>query len=85
LGKQEGNVKTEVQRLTLRHDDCLLLCTDGLTEMVDDQRIAETLALETSTANACQRLIDLALEAGGRDNITAVVARYRFPDAAPSA
>lgn len=83
LGKQEGNVKTEVHRLALRTGDCLLLCTDGLTEMVDEKRIAETLTRETNAAQACQRLVDLALEEGGRDNVTAVVARYRFPDGTP--
>ena len=68
----------EVQRLHLSDGDQLLLCTDGLTEMVSDNDIAAVLADANSSAAACQGLINLALAGGGRDNITVVLARYRF-------
>ena len=54
----------------------MLLCSDGLTEMVPDVQIGEVLKLEPDPAAACQQLVDLANQAGGRDNITAVVARF---------
>lgn len=69
----------QVQRFHLSDGDQVLLCTDGLTGMVRDANIAAILKDSDSAANACQTLIDLALAAGGSDNTTVVVARYRFP------
>lgn len=62
----------------LADGDRLLLCTDGLTDMVDEGTIARELGRGPSAA-ACRSLVDLALERGGRDNVTAVVATYRLP------
>jgi len=58
----------------------VLLCTDGLSDMVDDQLIERVLNEATSAKLACQNLIDLALSNGGRDNVTAIVARYSIPN-----
>jgi len=55
-----------------------LLCTDGLTDMVDDAAIASVLQIAATAAAACQALLDAALDAGGKDNITVVLARYRW-------
>ena len=70
----------QVQRFHLSDGDQILLCTDGLTGMVRDQTIATVLNDAESATAACQTLIDLALAAGGSDNTTVVLARYRFPD-----
>ena len=48
---------------------------DGLTDMLDDDRVAAILAAEGEPESACKRLVDEANEAGGCDNITAIVAR----------
>jgi PPM family protein phosphatase len=56
-----------------RPGDRLLLCSDGLSDVVDADTIAATLR-GASRAECAERLIDLALAAGGRDNISAVVA-----------
>jgi PPM family protein phosphatase len=69
----------QVQRFHLSDGDQVLLCTDGLTGMVKDETIATILSDSDSATQACQTLIDLALAAGGSDNTTAIVARYRFP------
>ena len=69
----------QVQRFHLSDGDQILLCTDGLTGMVRDETIATILNDAPSAAAACQSLIDLALAAGGSDNATVVLARYRFP------
>jgi serine/threonine protein phosphatase PrpC len=69
----------QVQRFHLSDGDQVLLCTDGLTGMVRDETIATILHDADSATKACQTLIDLALAAGGADNTTAIVARYRFP------
>ena len=59
--------------------DQVLLCTDGLSDMVDDALIEAVLNESPSAKAACQSLVDLALSNGGRDNITVVVARYSIP------
>jgi serine/threonine protein phosphatase PrpC len=51
----------------------LLLCSDGVTGMIDDARIAEILGREGDAQDAADRLVAAAVEAGGRDNATAVV------------
>jgi serine/threonine protein phosphatase PrpC len=72
--------QADVQLSTLDNGDCLLLCTDGLTDMVDDATIADILGQNGSSTAATQAFIDTALAGGGRDNVTVVVARYRIPD-----
>jgi protein phosphatase len=60
-------------RFHARLGDRLLLCSDGLSDVVDDATIAATLRIADRAACAA-RLIELALAAGGRDNVSAVVA-----------
>ena len=50
--------------------EILLLCSDGLTGMVEDEKIAQTLKDAKTLALAGDALLTLALEGGGRDNIT---------------
>jgi protein phosphatase len=59
---------------TLRRDDTFLLCSDGLTGHVSDDEIAAHLA-EADAQEACDRLIELTLSRGARDNVTVVVVR----------
>ena len=75
-GTREG-VSAEVHKLTVLDGDTLLFCTDGLTEPVSDDAIAEVLRHHADPEDACARLVDLALAGGGHDNVTAVVARYQ--------
>jgi PPM family protein phosphatase len=79
LGSTGERTDPQVQRLHLSDGDQLLLCTDGLSEMVADDSIASLLKDADSSETACQGLINLALAGGGTDNITVVLARYRFP------
>jgi serine/threonine protein phosphatase PrpC len=81
LGQSGGEVEAELQHLRLANGDRLLLCTDGMTDMVPDARIAEVLCGLDRSHEACRALIDLALAAGGRDNVTVVLARYAIPEA----
>jgi protein phosphatase len=53
----------------------LLLCSDGLTREVSDERIRDVLRSMTSAKQACETLLQDALDAGGQDNITIVVGR----------
>jgi PPM family protein phosphatase len=71
----DGNPERRVTVTTLeaRLGDRLLLCSDGLTDFVAEDAIATTL-LEPALARCAERLVELALAAGGRDNVSAVVA-----------
>jgi protein phosphatase len=57
--------------------DTLLLCSDGLTRHVPDERIAALLGRPTDAGTACRELVDEALEGGGHDNITVITARMQ--------
>jgi protein phosphatase len=59
----------------VRADDVVLLCSDGLTSMISEKRIAEILESAESLQRAADQLIDEANAAGGRDNITVVLFR----------
>jgi protein phosphatase len=79
LGASGDQMGADVQRLFLGNEDQILLCTDGLTDMVSPATITASLQDSKSSQVACRELVDKALENGGRDNVTIVVAKYRFP------
>jgi protein phosphatase len=85
IGARGREIHADVHQVQLLDGDRVLLCSDGLTGMVPDARIAEVLAQDGPPTAACHRLLDAALEAGGKDNITVVLAHYRFPPPAPRA
>ncbi len=70
---QECKVSTFV--VPLADGDRFLLCSDGITEYVQEHEVGEVLSSSPSPARAAQRLIDLALDRGGGDNATALVVR----------
>ncbi len=71
----EAEIEVDAEEHTLFPRDVLLLCSDGLTRMVTDPEIAGTLQAETDPVRAAEKLIALANERGGPDNITVVIAR----------
>jgi len=71
-GRQTAPVVTRVDR---KWDDVGLLCSDGLTKHVSDDRIAERLRAMTSAKQVCQDLLQDALDDGGSDNITIIASR----------
>ncbi len=76
LGGQDPGVRVEMHKLDLETGDVVLLCSDGLTEMLSDDRIAVILQGEENPRQACERLAAEANEQGGKDNITVIVARF---------
>jgi PPM family protein phosphatase len=66
-------VEVDADEQMLLVGDYLLLCSDGLTRMVTDPEIASTLLTSTSAQNAADRLVDLANENGGADNVSVIV------------
>lgn len=69
----DANMVADVYEFTASPGDRLLLCTDGLTGMLEDAYISEILLSEADPAAAVAKLIEAANRAGGYDNITAVV------------
>src|SRR5262249_46887211 len=78
LGGFNPDVEVDVDQVKLATGDRLLLCSDGLTDLVDDDAIREVLIDWSDSATACRRLVDLALANGGRDNVTVIVASCEF-------
>lgn len=73
VGMEDEQVSPHVRSFALKQDDRLLLCTDGLTGAVDDERIAAILDSSADCQAACEALVDAANAAGGHDNITVIV------------
>jgi protein phosphatase len=76
----EPDVDVDTVTYTVRAGDVLLLCSDGLTSMISEELVAETLASAGSLDAAATQLIAEANEAGGRDNITVVAVRLEETD-----
>jgi serine/threonine protein phosphatase PrpC len=81
----EGTVEVDTRSFAARAGDVYLLCSDGLTTMVPEQRIAELLLANPRLRDAGEALIAAANDAGGRDNITVVLVRLEEVQVARSA
>jgi len=79
----EPEVEVDLQTVPAQAGDIFLICSDGLTSMLDDEHIERLLARATSMPNAVRALVDEANRAGGRDNISVVV--FKLVDAAEPA
>jgi PPM family protein phosphatase len=79
LGGAGRTPEVDIERLKLWDNDCILLCTDGLTDVVDDEAIADALALPRQLDEQCQALTDLAVARRGNDDVTVLLANYRIP------
>ncbi|HEY2215951.1 MAG TPA: Stp1/IreP family PP2C-type Ser/Thr phosphatase, partial [Solirubrobacteraceae bacterium] len=77
----EGVVEVDTRSYSARGGDVYLLCSDGLTTMLPEERLAELLRAYPSLHDAGEALIAAANEAGGRDNITVVLLRLEELDA----
>jgi serine/threonine protein phosphatase PrpC len=73
----QGDAIPEIKPVTLIAGDLLLLCTDGLSGMISDQEITDLLSKKRSLKFILRTLIAMANEAGGHDNITAVLISFQ--------
>ena len=71
----EPTITPDVSQHPVRPGDVLLLCTDGLTNMVPEDQITRILQQGASPQSTADRLVQIANRNGGKDNITAIVAR----------
>ncbi len=69
----EPIVECDVFRLDVERGDCLLLCSDGLSNMLDDQEILFEVVHGINKQYCCQRLLDIAKNRGAPDNVTSVL------------
>ena len=71
----EPSVKPDLREMAVQEEDQVLLCSDGLTRMVADEGIAQVLSETRTAQQAADRLVEIANDNGGADNITVVVVR----------
>lgn len=71
----DPEVEVDLDEQLVREDDTVLLCSDGLTRELSDGQIAALLSEAREAQEAADRLVDLANQSGGRDNITVIVVR----------
>jgi PPM family protein phosphatase len=83
VGGNETGIHVEAHALDVRAGERLLLCSNGLTEMVTDDVIAAVLERELDPEAGAKELVALANEAGGRDNITVLIVRFDAVDPEP--
>lgn len=76
VGGHGGWIRGDTHHVPLQPGDAVVVCTDGLTEIAEDEEIARVLENASSSEKACDSLIELALERGAPDNVTVIVARY---------
>jgi serine/threonine protein phosphatase PrpC len=76
VGGNELGVDVEAHALEIQPGDRLLLCSDGLTEVVTNEAIVATLVAEPEPEPAAKALLALANDAGAPDNVTLVIARF---------
>jgi protein phosphatase len=76
VGGTKAGVQPEMHKLHLEAGDLLLLCSDGLNEMLSDEEIAAVLHHDDDPRRLCETLVSQANQRGGKDNVTVVVARF---------
>jgi PPM family protein phosphatase len=79
LGMKDA-VKVDIQSVHVEPEDIFLLCSDGLTGMINNDQILEVFSLTNDLEEACELLIAMANEAGGTDNISALLVRAETVD-----
>ncbi len=81
----EDTVLLETHQHDVQHGDVFLMCSDGLSDMLDDEGIAQVLQQHDSLESGTRALIDAANDAGGKDNISVILGRATGSAAAPAA
>lgn len=76
VGGPSSELNPEVYKAKLSVGDTLLFCTDGITRHLPDSQLVKLLGVNESAEQTCHKLVDAANEAGGKDNIAVVVARF---------
>ena len=83
IGLKE-NVEVDVKEVQREKGDIYMMCSDGLSDLVSDAQIAKAITDASNLNEACDVLIELALKAGGKDNVTVVCVGVETEDGIPS-
>ena len=81
LGVHKDKLTPDLARTTMQVGDTLLLCSDGLSRYIDGPVLQRILSQDATSEDLAHTLVNLALDAGGEDNITIIVARLLDPKA----
>ena len=81
IGMRVDGPLVEVEHCQLRDGDCVLLCTNGITDVVSEDQITEVLTVRRSIREQCCELVEMARRFGSEDNSTIVAAEYQIPAA----
>ncbi|RGY99427.1 Stp1/IreP family PP2C-type Ser/Thr phosphatase [Clostridium sp. AM58-1XD] len=76
----QAHVEADFFEITLEEHDCLLMCSDGLTNMLDDSEIEQIVSSDRSLKEKTEKLIGTANEKGGRDNIAVILIEPRISE-----
>ena len=77
LPENEYHLRPGIREMKYHNNDLILICTDGLTDMVSDEDIAKILEKDESEEQLAWHLCERALQNGGRDNITLILLRVK--------
>jgi len=76
LGVDE-DVEIDIEEQEVMPGDILTICTDGLTDMLEDNEILDIIKMNIDSPQiACEKLVDAANKRGGEDNITVIIVRF---------
>ncbi len=75
---QKNGVEADVEVVSLADASHILLCSDGLWDMLDDAAIEHIVKAAANPAEACSQLVSAANQAGGLDNITVLIGNFNF-------
>lgn len=73
---QKGRIEADIEIISLNDVNYMLLCSDGLWDMIEDPQIEQILRTASGPVEACEALVEAANRAGGADNVTVVVAKF---------
>jgi serine/threonine protein phosphatase PrpC len=76
VGVSQEGIQADMHGIGLQHGDRLLLCTDGLSNLVSESEMGRALDRRGSSEETARALVDLALQRGAPDNVTVIVASY---------
>jgi protein phosphatase len=71
--------RIDLERIRLNDGDRVLVCTNGLTDSLDEETIGKALATDRKPDDQCRALVARAFASGGEDDVTALVAQFRIP------
>jgi serine/threonine protein phosphatase PrpC len=80
LGAGTADPVVDIERITLADGDLVMLCTNGLTDAVQDDEIADVLGSTRTVDEQCETLVTRAINSGTNDDVTVLLTRYNLPE-----